>query len=195
MDFLVKYGMVACFVSLVMTSFGWPVPEEISLLGIGVLVNKGTHSCVVGWIVGFIGVTAGDVIAWFMGRRVGLEPKGFVSKLIGKEQIQEIEQFYRRWGDWAIAIARQVPGMRFPTFFFSGASAVPFGRFYLIDGAAALITVNVYFWLGYNFGDDVEEKIIPWIKEFKFYASSIAMLLFAIIIIRIIRKRLRQSNS
>ena len=195
MDLFLKYGIVACFVSLVMTAFGWPVPEEISLLGIGVLVHKGTQPWYVGWIVGFLGVTAGDVIAWFMGKRVGLEPKGFVSKLIGKEQIQEIEQFYRKRGDWAIAIARQFPGMRFPTFFFSGASAVPFGRFYLIDGAAALVTVNIYFWLGYCFGDSVEEKVIPWIKEFKFYASSIAMLLISLLVIRIIRKRLRRSNS
>ena len=116
-DSLIKYGLFACFFSLILTPFGLPVPEEISLLAAGFIVKKQSSSIMVGWIVGFLGVTLGDVISWSMGRIVGLEPKGFVSKLIGQEQIRDIEQFYRKWGDWAIVIARQLPGMRFPTFF------------------------------------------------------------------------------
>lgn len=189
-DTLIKYGLVACFFSLVLTPFGLPIPEEISLLAAGFIVKKQSSSLLLGWIVGFLGVTLGDLISWTMGRTVGLEPKGFVAKLIGPDQIRDIEQFYRKWGDWAIVIARQIPGMRFPTFFFAGASAIPLGRFYLIDGLAALITVNVFFLLGYVFADDLSDvKIV--VEDFQSYASRFAIILILVLVSYLLYKRFR----
>ena len=187
-DSLIKYGLIACFFSLILTPFGLPVPEEISLLAAGFIVKKQSSSLLVGWIVGFLGVTLGDVISWTMGRIVGLEPKGFVSKLIGQEQIRDIEQFYRKWGDWAIVIARQIPGMRFPTFFFAGASAISLTRFYIIDGLAALITVNVFYWLGYAFADDLS-NIKLWVEDFQSYASGFASALILLVICLLLYRR------
>ena len=127
----------------------------------------------------FLGVTLGDLIAWYFGRTVGLESTGFVSRLIGQQQIEDIEQFYRKYGDWAIVIARQIPGMRFPTFFFAGASAVSAGRFYLIDGLSALITVNLYLGLGYYFADDAARirENTEYFIEYAGYISGIVILL------------------
>lgn len=187
-DTLIKYGLFACFLSLILTPFGLPIPEEISLLAAGFIVKKQSSSLLIGWIVGFLGVTLGDVISWTMGKTVGLEPKGFVAKLIGQEQILDIEQFYRKWGDWAIVIARQLPGMRFPTFFFAGASAIPLGRFYLIDGLAALITTSVFFFLGYAFADDLS-NIQIWIADFQSYAGTFASVLISGIVGFFIYKR------
>ena len=150
----IQYGVLTGFAALILAPLGLPIPEEISLLAMGVLVGNDHASLLNAWIRGFLGVTLGDLIAWYFGRTMGLESTGFVSRLIGQKQIGDIEQFYRKYGDWAIVIARQIPGMRFPTFFFSGASAVSMGRFYLIDGLAALITVNLYLGLGYYFADD-----------------------------------------
>ena len=69
--------------------------------------------------------------------------------------------------------ARQVPGMRFPTFFFAGASDVSLSRFYLIDGVSAIITVSVYFGLGYAFADDISE-VKKQVVYFVDYAGVIA---------------------
>ena len=79
-------------------------------------------------------------------------------------------------------IARQIPGMRFPTFFFAGASAVSMGRFYLIDGLSALITVNLYLGLGYYFADDaarIRQNTESFI-EYAGYISGIVILLIAV---------------
>jgi membrane protein DedA with SNARE-associated domain len=190
LETLLEYGVLACFVALVLTPFGLPIPEEISLLTAGVIVANGHSNIPTGWIFGFLGVTMGDVIAWYFGRRVGLVPTGFVGKLIGEKQITEIEQFYRKWGDWAIVIARQVPGMRFPTFFFAGASAVSLGRFYLIDGLSALITVSVYFGLGYIFADDIGE-IKGYVIYFVDYAGVLASIFLFTLISLIIYRRIK----
>ena len=194
METLLRYGVFACFIALILTPFGLPIPEEVSLLAAGALVGKGHASLPIGWIFGFLGVTLGDVIAWYFGRRVGLKPTGFVSRLIGEEQINDIEQFYRRWGDWAIVISRQVPGMRFPTFFFAGASAVSLGRFYLIDGLSALITVNLYFGLGYYFANDLAD-IEPLVTKFVDSAGYIAGLVLLVVITTIFLRRIRRSRG
>lgn len=183
-----KYGIIFGFVTLMLTPFGLPIPEEISLLFMGVLLGNGHAEWVSTWIIGFLGVTLGDVIAWYFGRRVGLEPTGFVSRLIGPKQITDIETFYRKWGDWAIVFARQIPGMRFPTFFFAGASAVSLGRFYFIDGLSALITVNVYLWLGYAFADDIND-IRSRVDNFIEYAGIISGVVLITVAVRILYKR------
>ena len=178
----IQYGVLTGFAALILAPLGLPIPEEISLLAMGVLVGNDHASLLNAWIRGFLGVTLGDLIAWYFGRTMGLESTGFVSRLIGQKQIGDIEQFYRKYGDWAIVIARQIPGMRFPTFFFSGASAVSMGRFYLIDGLAALITVNLYLGLGYYFADDaarIRENTESFI-EFAGYISGIVILMIGV---------------
>ena len=196
--FFVKYGLMAGFIALVLTPFGLPIPEEISLLSMGLLLGKGHSSLLSTWILGFLGVTLGDVISWYFGKTLGLEPKGFVSKLIGHQQIEDIEQFYRRWGDWAIVFARQIPGMRFPTFFFAGASAVPLHRFYLIDGLAALVTVNLYLGLGYYFADDIQyvrQKIDEFIEVAGFGSSILLFLIVGFIVWRRFKNKKHKHNG
>jgi membrane protein DedA with SNARE-associated domain len=160
LDSLLQYGPLGCFVALLLTAFGLPIPEEISLLVLGALTFKGSN-IVLCWMICFLGVLGGDSIAWYMGKKTGLEPTGFVRRLLGKKSLDDIGDFYEKYGMWAIVIARQIPGMRFPTFFFSGASGVSFWRFFLIDGTASMITVNLYFSLGFYFGDQ-----LPFIRSF-----------------------------
>jgi membrane protein DedA with SNARE-associated domain len=188
MDNLLRYGIFACFFTLILTPFGLPIPEEISLLVCGIVVKQGAQTWPVGWMVGFAGVTIGDIISWGMGRSIGMEPRGFMARRIGKDRIENIELFYERWGNFAIVIARMLPGMRMPTFFFAGASGVPLWRFFLIDATAALVTVNIFFWLGYSFADEIP-LIHAWILEFRFYATILGFLLLVLAIYHFSRKR------
>ena len=194
METLLQYGIWGCFFALILTPFGLPIPEEISLLTAGALVGNGHSDFWIGWILGFLGVTLGDVIAWTFGRTLGLEPTGFVSKLIGSKQIDDIEKFYRRFGDWTIVIARQIPGMRFPAFFFAGASAIPLGRFYLIDGLAALITVNVFYGLGIYFADDIK-SIQEGINSFVDYAGLTSTIILVALVSFVVYRRVRHRKN
>ncbi len=197
MDILQRYGIVAVFVALMLTPLGLPVPEEVSLLVAGVLAANHHVTVPLALLVGYAGVTLGDVVAWTMGRRAGLHPKGFISRLVGPEQIVQIEQFYERWGAWAIVIARQLPGMRLPAFFFAGASGIPLSRFLLIDGSAAIFTTSIFFSLGYFFADDLD-AVVVWVDRFRSGSSTFAMLGIIVFVVWIWRrrrkKRLRQKS-
>lgn len=187
METILRYGLVAVFLALILTPFGLPIPEDVSLLAAGILSATGHAALPEALVVGYIGVVGGDIISWTFGRRVGLQPTGFIARLVGPEDIARIERFYRRYGSWAIVIARQFPGMRMPAFFFAGASGVSLPRFLLLDGAAAFITVGVFVTLGRVFADDLSD-VIAFMDEFRFYAGIGVGLLVALVVWRIVRR-------
>lgn len=187
METILRYGLVAVFLALMLTPFGLPIPEDVSLLAAGILTATGHAALPQALIVGYIGVLGGDIISWTFGRRVGLQPTGFIARLVGPEDIARIERFYRRYGSWAIVIARQFPGMRMPAFFFAGASGVSLPRFLLLDGGAAIITVGVFVTLGRVFADDLSE-VIAFMDEFRFYAGMVVGLLVALVVWRIVKR-------
>lgn len=115
---------MAVFIALILAPLGLPLPEDLTLLLAGVLIGQGHASAISTFFVGYFGILCADSIAWTYGRRFGLHPTGFISRLVGPSDVERIERFYRRWGAWTIVIARMVPGTRIPAFFFAGASGI-----------------------------------------------------------------------
>ncbi len=181
METLQQYGPAAIFVALLLAPFGFPVPEDVSLLILGVLVAREGTPYSEAFLVAYFGVLIGDTAVWGLGRRIGLQPTGWVSRLSGRKRIEWIERFYERYGAWAIVFCRQVPGLRFPGFFFAGATDVPLQRFLLFDGCAALITANVYLLVGGAFADNLD-PILDWMERFR-VAAAILMLAIAVVIV------------
>jgi len=54
-------------------------------------------------------------------------------------------------------MARFMPGLRTPLFFATGSYHVPFWKFLLLDGFAAIISVPLWVYVGYLFGANLEE--------------------------------------
>ncbi len=194
MDILLRYGIWACLVALILTAFGFPVPEEISLLVLGGISHRDPSIIVVAWIIGQFGVVFSDVLVWVWGRRFGYNPSGFVGKMIGKDQLNDISTFYDRWGNWSIIIARMIPGIRVPTFFFAGASGMPIWKFLSIDVLGSLVPVNLYFFLGYSFSDELP-AIRAWIQSLQSYGQVLGVALIGSIVYVIYsRKQTREAR-
>jgi len=185
-DFFETYGLVAVFIALITTPAGNPIPEDVSLLAGGMVAGMGQSTVYEALLVGYTGVVLGDCVAWAMGRRVGLQPGGFLSRVAGKKQVARLQRFYERFGDRTILICRQLPGFRLPCFFIAGASGMPIKRFLLIDGSAALITTNVFTWLGYYYWKDLAD-IIHWLERFRNGVLVLAVMAGCMIALRIIQ--------
>lgn len=194
MDTLVRYGLIAVFVALMLAPFGLPVPEDVSLLAAGILAAKGHGTYVLALVVGYVGVVGGDIISWTFGNRIGMQPRGFVARLVGPDDIARIERFYRRYGAWAIVIARQFPGMRLPAFFFAGASGISLPRFLAYDGSAAVITTGVFVSLGYVFADDLT-SILAFMDQFRWFAGFAVMALLGFAVWRILRRQVQVASG
>ena len=193
MDTLLRYGLLAIFLALVLTSFGFPVPEDVSLLGAGVLVELGHATLIQALVIGYCGVLTGDLIAFHWGRNVGMHPTGRLAKLVGPDDIAWIARFYDRWGAGAILIARQFPGMRLPAFFFAGASGVPLSRFIVVDGAAACITVGLFVNLGRHFAHDLA-GIVTWLDRARLVGVAVFAIFVVVFTWRVLRRRLRRRS-
>ena len=194
METLQEYGPAAIFVALLLAPFGFPIPEDVSLLILGVLVAREGTPYSVAFLVAYFGVLLGDTAVWALGRRVGLRPTGWIARFTGQKRIEWIERFYDKYGAWAIVFCRQVPGLRFPGFFFAGATDVSLPRFLLFDGCAALITANVYLWVGGAFADNLD-PIIDWIDRFRVAAGLIMVAIAIVLVVPLIRTFLAEHES
>jgi membrane protein DedA with SNARE-associated domain len=190
-DFLLRYGLAAVFVALLATAFGSPIPEDACLVAGGLLAHHRPEVLPWAYLVGWLGVMLADTVPWILGRRVGLHPHGFLTRLIGRRRSRRILRFYERFGVWTIAICRNFPGMRFPAFFFAGATGTPLTRFWLVDGGTAVLSVGVWVTLGWRFGALIT-RALAWMDRLREVGAVLAATLVAWLAWDLVRRWRRQ---
>ena len=155
---------VVLFGLLLLCGIGFPMAEELVLLAGGVLVASGTlHPLLMGLVTVF-GVLSGDIILFLLGRGVGAK-LGSSARLLRRlppHKLAKGREFFSKYGNMTVFIARFVSGLRAPAFFLAGALAMPFWRFTLIDTLASLVFVPSLCYLGYLFADQFEAMAV-WI--------------------------------
>jgi len=161
LHFLTPYGHMsyaAMFLLLLACGFGLPMPEDIILVTGGILAASGIVDPYITIVLCICGVLCGDGAIFFIGRRFGPAIKtapGF-RRLFTPKRDAKVSQVFQRYGDKVIFMARFMPGLRMPIFMTTGAYQVPPWKFFLLDGFAALISVPVWVYLGFLFGDNLE---------------------------------------
>jgi membrane protein DedA with SNARE-associated domain len=91
----------------------------VSLRFLGVLVARGGHVLRRRVPGRLLGVVLGDTGRLGARPSIGLQPTGWITRFTGRKRIEWIERFYARYGAGAIVFCRQIPGLRFPGFFFA----------------------------------------------------------------------------
>lgn len=171
LDILTPYGTYSYFVMfgiLLACGFGFPMPEDIVLISGGILASRGiTHFGAV-HAVCMAGVLCGDCIVYYMGRRFGpqIKSKGIFKKIINENIDRRVSEVMHKYGDKVIFMARFMPGLRTPVFMTCGIYQVKPWKFFLLDGAAAIISVPLWIYVGYVFGKNLEDLEMK-IKQFQ----------------------------
>jgi membrane protein DedA with SNARE-associated domain len=150
---------VAVFGVLLACGLGLPLPEDISLILGGYLAYTGAASLPVMMAVGFTGILAGDTIIYVMGRRLGTrvgQRPGFFARIVTPEKRARVEQLFEVHGQKIVMVARFLPGVRAVTYFTAGSARLPYLRFILWDGIAALVSAPLFVYLGYHFGEKLD---------------------------------------
>ncbi|SIO72601.1 membrane protein DedA, SNARE-associated domain [Burkholderia sp. GAS332] len=160
-------GYLAVFIALLVCGAGVPLPEDITLVAGGVIAGLGYGNVHVMVAVGMAGVLVGDAGMFLLGRRCGERIRQWrvFARVLTPQRYAKIQDMFERHGDRLMFIARFLPGMRAAVFATAGAtSRVPFYRFLVFDGLAALISVPVWVYLGY-FGAENREWIAAWVRH------------------------------
>ena len=182
---------------LLLCGLGVPIPEDITLLAAGLLAANGSITLLGALISGFLGVMMGDAILFYMGRKFGKRVFSMpgLRQLFTPSRIEMAEARIRRNGPFICFVARFLPGLRSPIFAMAGALGVKPSTFFSLDGFAALISVPVWVYIGYWFGNNLDEALAR-AKHVQAYVFLVLTLLIAgYFIVRYYRqKRLASAN-
>lgn len=212
-QWLVQYayepGIVYTIVSFIMlaSAFGFPLPEEITILSVGILAYMASHpadfppptpgatgiNIVEAAIVCFMAVIISDLVVYVLGRKYGprLMKWRFIERLITPESLKKIESWTSRYGMWAAAAFRFTPGLRFPGFWACGMAGLSPWRFLIADGGAALLSVPTQVILVATYG----ESIFGFLSQMKVLVFSIVGLLVLIYFLRRFFQMRRQRST
>lgn len=176
------------FLIMYASSFGLPLPEEVTLLTLGFLVwlgnnpdpttgvmaPNGINIHMAAWLA-FIAVISSDILVFELGRKFGnrILKLPVLNKLAQPALLQKVNRWMERWGFWAAGIFRFTPGIRFPGHLSCGMLGVPRHKFILVDGFAALISVPTQVYLVGYYGKD----IIDLVKKYQPWAIALLLIL------------------
>ena len=181
LNFITPYGTHSYFVILAVLlacGFGLPMPEDITLVVAGILAARNIIDFEITDILCLVGVLLGDGIIFYLGSRYGakLRSSKFFSIVLPERRDAAVKAIVQKYGDKVIFMARFMPGLRTPLFFATGSYHVPFWKFLLLDGFAAIISVPLWVYVGFLFGSNLEEleRVIKK-AQFGIYAGLIAL--------------------
>jgi membrane protein DedA with SNARE-associated domain len=158
-----EYSYLGVFLFLIACGLGFPVPEEVSLVGGGYAIYlddpNSWPKVILMVAVAMTGVLTGDVMLYFIGRRVGERPEKvpIIGRHLNEKRMRRARAMFRKHGAKAVFFGRFLFGIRAVTFFVSGSMRVPLVTFIVMDGLAALLTVPASVILAWWFGGSLNQ--------------------------------------
>jgi membrane protein DedA with SNARE-associated domain len=164
----ILYSLLSQFTYLAMVlllgaaGMGLPVSQDLVLLLGGLLASRGVTDFWPTLAAGYGGALLGDLLMHRWGKRLGpaAYEQPWVRKVLPLERQERLRAHFARHGAATIFVARHAPLVRAATFFLSGASGVPRWKVLLADAVSALLTVPLWVWLGFRFGEQ-----LPWLLK------------------------------
>jgi membrane protein DedA with SNARE-associated domain len=154
---LVHHGYWVIFLTVFLNNLGLPVPGDMTLLGGGFLMGKGSLS---GWgviLAGTAGCFLGGNGSYWLGSHFG---RRFLKKIrwlhLPPKRLEQTEHFFRKFGPQAVFFARFVALLHPVTGLLAGMCKTPFRPFLFYNLAGALAYSLLYALVGYFFGQKWE---------------------------------------
>ncbi len=165
--FVIDYGYLAVFFGILLEDFGFPTPGETMLIAGSVLASRGTLNILwllpVAWLGAVIGDSIGFLIGSLGGHRILVRHGGRIG--ITLERLQKVEEFFARYGDIVIVVARFFIILRQFNGIVAGTLEMPWPRFFLYNSIGAALWVGFWggltYWLGRRFFEFIH--VFGWI--------------------------------
>ncbi|MFN7728261.1 MAG: DedA family protein [Bdellovibrio sp.] len=183
------------FAMMMASGFGFPLPEEVTIISVGIITYMGAHPehfpppypgapVVNGYeaaAITLVSVIFADLMIFSIGRFFGrkLMKRSWFKRLFTDKVMARVNAFMTKYGVYAAFIFRFTPGLRFPAHVAMGMTNFPMWQFALVDGFAALISVPTQILLIYHYGEPILEAL----QKFKFVifgALAVALVFFIV---------------
>ena len=197
-DWLTQYQYLAMFGVLFLCGVGLPIPEEVTLIGSGVIVGFGLANFWLASLVCILAILIGDSIIFFTGRKLGQSfPDSWFIRAINNKKVH---RQFEKHGNKAVFFARFLAGVRIGVYGYAGQHGMRWPKFIFLDLLGALISgpTSVFFgwWAAKTLapGETPEaalEKSMELFEEYKPVVLLVIAGLVAIIVLYAIYKTRR----
>lgn len=183
---------------LLLTGFNIPISEDLIIIGAGVIVSTCIPDHLVSmWIWVYAGACLSAWEAYWIGRTLGpkLYEISWFKRIVTTKRVAKLRHYYEKFGLLTFIVVRFMPGGFRNGFSMSaGLSKMPFLQFAIRDEIAALLSVNVLFWLGHAFGSNWE-LLVHYIKRYDEWAFGVVVVIsLTILAVFLIRRYLKRNE-
>jgi membrane-associated protein len=151
-----QYGYIIFFLAFGLGPFGIPVPNEVTILTGGILVDNGvlnfwiTYGCIL------LGLLLAVTVGYLLGKFVGSKVLAVVNKKKrGYRHLIRAQQIYNKYGDIALCLGLFIPVVRYLMPVLAGTSGVRYKKFAMLTYSTAIIWTAGFFTLGVFYGDHI----------------------------------------
>lgn len=104
-------GLPLLFVMMVIQALAIPIPSELVLIAGGL-----AFAFPMGWIVGALGSIVAAIISFYISKKGG---RNLAIKIVGEKGIRFADNWFNRWGSWAVLLGRFAPFIPFDAISYS----------------------------------------------------------------------------
>ena len=145
-------GPLLLFVMMIVQALAIPIPSELVLIAGGLAFDFP-----IAWIVGALGSIVAALIGFYIAQKGG---RGLAIKLVGQRGINFADNWFNRWGSWAILLGRFAPFIPFDAISYSaGLTSMKIKKFMIPTIIGTLPRTLFYTSLGNYFGVSFSDLI------------------------------------
>jgi membrane protein DedA with SNARE-associated domain len=156
-----RHGYSALVAMVFMEAIGLPIPAAIGLVIVGAASAWGVMSPGSSIVLALIGIVAGDVLLFQLGRKSGWWLLGVLCRVAVNPEtciLRSAESFYKR-GRMTLLFAKFIPGINTMAPPLAGSMKMRFLQFLRLDILGALLYIFAYFVAGYAFSHILKDVI------------------------------------
>jgi membrane protein DedA with SNARE-associated domain len=188
--YMLVYGYWAVFFGVMLENAGLPVPGETILLIAGYFAARGHFHLALVMLIAASGAVIGDNIGFAIGHHYG---RGLLLRFgrfffLTPKRLAHMENYFTRYGNKTILVARFITGLRVFAALLAGASKMPWRVFFVYNVAGAVLWSIAITTLGYLFGQSLP-LLVKWVGR------SGTVLLVVAVIVGVIVWHLRRRRS
>ena len=145
-------GLFLLFGMMIVQAIAIPIPSELVLIAGGLAFDFPF-----GWLVGALGSIVAALIGFYIAQKGG---RGIAIKLVGERGINFADNWFNRWGAWAILLGRFAPFIPFDAISYSaGLTSMKIKKFMIPTIIGTLPRTLFYTSLGNYFGVSFSDLI------------------------------------
>jgi membrane protein DedA with SNARE-associated domain len=178
---LTQYGSFALFVLLALGIFALPIPDETLMVLAGILMAREKLLIFPTYIAAIMGAIAGITVSYVIGRTAGALVIRRYGHWVGitETRMQYVNNWFERFGRWALFIGYFIPGVRHLTGYAAGITEMEYRHFAVFSYTGGILWACIFLSIGYFLGDRWEQ-IQSLLADYWIYLAVAAVILIAV---------------